>query len=162
MTTKQRKCINWICRVLDMHYTGTTDKDAWSFINKYKPMADKAMKTFTTNDTNETFLNPADADCPEMTASMESGLPVIKKKTHRNYLSCVAPDMMVLDMIAALDIPARSVTLATRENSNWEKDYDNFNLDEDEIDELCPGGIQCKDDMDEYGWIYAMRDNPCL
>lgn len=39
MTDKQRKCINWICDILEIEYTGTTKRDAWAFINKYKDEA---------------------------------------------------------------------------------------------------------------------------
>lgn len=39
MTEKQKRCIAWICDILDIEYTGTTKRDAWEFINKYKDEA---------------------------------------------------------------------------------------------------------------------------
>ena len=39
MTEKQRKYIEWICEMLEIEFTGTTKRDAWKFINKYKDKA---------------------------------------------------------------------------------------------------------------------------
>ena len=33
---------------------------------------------------------------------------------------------------------------------------------EDEIDEICPNGIHCADDIKEFGWMFAMHDNRCI
>ena len=46
MTEKQRKCIDWICDMLEIEFTGTTKKDAWEFINKYKDEADRLEKEY--------------------------------------------------------------------------------------------------------------------
>lgn len=52
MTEKQRKCIDWICGMLEIKFTGTTKKDAWEFINKYKDEADNLKNTYRFDETD--------------------------------------------------------------------------------------------------------------
>lgn len=42
MTEKQKRCIDWICGILEIEFTGTTKKEAWEFINQYKDEATAA------------------------------------------------------------------------------------------------------------------------
>lgn len=42
MTEKQKKCIDWICDILDIKYNGGNNRyDAWRFINDYIDIAKK-------------------------------------------------------------------------------------------------------------------------
>ena len=45
MTEKQKSCIEWICNILDVDYTGGDDKeDAYWFILRYMQEAKKEQK----------------------------------------------------------------------------------------------------------------------
>ena len=70
----------------------------------------------------------------------------------------MAADMFIMGLLAKTGIPVYFAELATRDR-NTRDDWDLRNLDDSEIDELCPGGIQCKDDINENSWMFAMRDN---
>ena len=52
MTEKQKSCIDWICKMLDIEFTGTTKKDAWEFINKYKNEAYNIRNTYRFDETD--------------------------------------------------------------------------------------------------------------
>lgn len=55
MTDKQRRCIDWICEMLEIEFTGTTKKEAWEFINQYKYEADNLRNTYRFDDSDYLF-----------------------------------------------------------------------------------------------------------
>lgn len=129
MTEKQRKCISWICNVLDIEYQlSDSGFDAWRFIDRNKPLAEAKVKEWNDNKVGG-----------EMAA-----------------------DLFVLGLLAKAKIPIYSSGLALSERGSrtvFNDEWDLKNLEDSEIDELCPGGINCKDDMDDHSWMFAMRDN---
>lgn len=70
-------------------------------------------------------------------------------------------DLFILQAMASVSYPKYQCTLNTRE-IEYDDNFDGINLDDDDIDTICPGGIHCADDIKEYGWMYALRDNPYL
>lgn len=70
-------------------------------------------------------------------------------------------DLFILQAMESVGYPKYQCTLNTRE-IEYDDNFDGINLDDDDIDTICPGGIHCADDIKEYGWMYALRDNPYL
>ena len=70
-------------------------------------------------------------------------------------------DLFILQAMASVGYPKYQCTLNTR-GIEYDDNFDGINLDDDDIDTICPGGIHCADDIKEYGWMYALRDNPYL
>ena len=137
MTDKQFNCIKWICETLCIEYGGTTSSyDAWKFIKDNKPLADKKAKE-----------NKPIGD-EELDA-------LIQKDPER------AADLFVLGEIAKVGYTKYKCKLnsRTREYNDY---FDGINLDDDDIDVICPNGIHCADDIKDFGWMYALRNNQYL
>lgn len=83
-----------------------------------------------------------------------------KKSEEIKKLKCSEreADLFILRAMASVTYPKYQCTLNTRE-IEYDDDFDGINLDDDDIDAICPGGIHCADDIKEYGWMYALRDN---
>lgn len=124
MSDKQYDCIQWICRTLNIDYSGTSSSyDAWKFIKDNKPFADK--------------------------------------KSEDTKTSKYSVDSFILNAMANVGYPKYQCTLNTRERE-YDDDFDGINLDDDDIDAICPCGIHCADDIKDFGWVYSLRDNPYL
>ena len=133
MSDKQYNCIAWICNTLGIEYNGTTSSyDAWKFISHNNPLADKKMK--------------------EIEANKKS---LIQKDPER------AADSFVLQAMAAVGYPKYSCTWDAR-SREFSNEFDGINLDDDLINTICPNGIRCADDIEEFGWMFALHDNPLL
>ena len=141
MSDKQYNCIEWICGVLDIEYDGTTSSyDAWKFIKDNKPKADK-IQAQRNSQMNELHDNE------------------VESLIHKNPE--LAADLFVAKAMAAVHYPKYQVSYDAR-NRTFHDEFDGINLDDEDIDTLCPGGIHCADDINEYGWMFALRDNPWL
>ena len=133
MSDKQCNCIAWICNTLDIEYNGTTSSyDAWKFISENKPLADKKMEKIEANKKT-----------------------LIQKNPER------AADSFVLHTMAAVGYPKYSCTWDAR-SREFSNEFDGINLDDDLINTICPNGIRCADDIEEFGWMFALHDNPLL
>ena len=134
MTDKQFNCIKWICETLCIEYGGTTSSyDAWKFIKDNKPLADKKAK-------EKKSIGDEELDA------------LIQKDPER------AADLFVLGEMAKVGYTKYKCKLNTHEREYYD-DFDGINLDDDDINAICPGGVHCADDINEFGWMYALKDN---
>ena len=144
MSDKQYDCISWICNTLGIEYDGTTSSyDAWKFISENKPLADKKMAEIKANRK------------PMIGVDYDISDELIQKNPER------AADLFVLHAMSAVGYPKYSCTWDAR-NKEFTDEFDGINMDDDDIDAICPNGIHCADDIDEFGWMFALRDNPLL
>lgn len=72
-----------------------------------------------------------------------------------------AADSFVLQAMAAVGYPKYSCTWDAR-SREFSNEFDGINLDDDLINTICPNGIRCADDIEEFGWMFALHDNPLL
>lgn len=134
MSDKQYNCIKWICETLCIDYGGTTSSyDAWKFIKDNKPLADKKAKEKKSIDDEELY-------------------DLIQKDPER------AADLFVLGEMAKVGYTKYRCKLNSRQRE-YNDYFDGINLDDDDIDAICPGGIHCADDIKEFGWMYALKNN---
>lgn len=69
-------------------------------------------------------------------------------------------DRAILGIMSDVGLPMYSCVFDRRKGGLWQKDdWDARSLSDDDIDSICPGGINCKDDIQSYGWMFAMNDN---
>lgn len=133
MSDKQYNCIAWICNTLGIEYNGTTSSyDAWKFISDNKPLADKKMKEIEANKKSLIQKDPGQA-----------------------------ADSFVLQARLLSDIQNIPGTWDAR-SREFSNEFDGINLDDDLINTICPNGIRCADDIEEFGWMFALHDNPLL
>lgn len=134
MSDKQYNCIKWICEILCIDYGGTTSSyDAWKFIKDNKPLADKKAKEKKSIDDEEFYT-------------------LIQKDSER------AVDLFVLQEMANVGYTKYKCNLNTHEREYYD-DFDGINIDDDDIDVICPSGIHCADDIKDFGWMYALKNN---
>lgn len=120
MSEKQKKCIKWICDMLDIKYEGSESSyDAWRFIKENKKAAD------------EVALGEKEAD------------------------------EFILGLMAQVRYPKYHVSYDNGKKEFYDE-FDGINLDKDTIDEICPNGIHCADDIKEFNWMFAIHNNRCM
>lgn len=67
-------------------------------------------------------------------------------------------DLFVLREMANVGYTKYKCNLNTHEREYYD-DFDGINLDDDDIDVICPSGIHCADDIKDFGWMYALKNN---